>query len=172
MEVVINQPAGLGDILFIEPIYRHFKNEGYDVTAPVNSDLLWIQPYIPYVNFVDRKKYPYNSEVVQQKEDGKMHTPLRFANPLYRGFTDLHYGDDRKNWMRDKYLYLGLDENLWRTMQFERNFEKEADLWNIINPAEKYNLVNRNFGGSFEKINIKVNNDLPVIEMRKVEGFT
>lgn len=172
MEVVINQPAGLGDILFIEPIYRHFHNEGYEVIAPVNNDLLWIQDYIPYVKFVDRNKFPYNSEAATQKDDGRKHIPLRFANPLYRGFADLHYGDDRKNWMRDKYLYLGLNENLFITMNFEMNKEKQERLFNLLNIEWGYNLVNPHFGGSFEKVNIKVNNDLPVIEMRKIEGFT
>jgi len=173
MEVVINQPAGLGDILFIEPIYRHFHNQGNQVIAPVNKDLLWVQEYIPYVKFVDRKKFDYNSETVQQKEDGRLHVPLRFANPLYRGFADLHYGDDRKNWMRDKYLMLGLDENLFRTMKFERNLIKESDLMHLVHPQTnpKYNLVNPYFGGSFEKINIKVDNNLPTIEMRKIEGY-
>lgn len=175
-EVVFNQPAGLGDLLFIEPIYRHYHNQGYQVIAPVNVDLLWIQDYIPYVKFVDRKKFDYNSEVVKQKEDGRLHIPLRFSNSLFRGFADLHYGDDRKNWMRDKYLYLGLDENLWRTMQFERNTIKEKALFFYLDmhPAApmRYNLVNKHFGGSFESVNIKVNNDLPIIYMEKIANYT
>lgn len=170
-EVVINQPAGLGDILFIEPIYRHFKNQGYDVIAPVNKDLLWIQPYIPYVQFVDRKKFDYNSETVEQKDDGRLHIPLRFANPLYRGFKDLHYGDDRKNWMRDKYLYLGLDEDLWRTMEFEMG-NKCKNLYEELNLPKYYNLVNQYFGGSFEKVNIRVDNNLPTIYLRKLYNYT
>lgn len=171
-ELVINQPAGLGDILFIEPIYRHFHEQGHKVIAPVNSDLLWIQEYIPYVKFVDRKTFPYNSETVEQKEDSRKYVPLRFANPLYRGFSDLHYGDDRKNWMRDKYLYLGLDENLWRTMQFKRNNEKESNLMALVNPPQRYNFVNPYFGGSFEKVNIKTNNELPNIYLAKHDDYT
>lgn len=175
-ECVINQFFELGDILFIEPIYRHYHNQGYTVVAPVNKEYLWIQEYIPYVQFKDKASYPYNYEVVEQPEDGRLHLPLRFAHPLYRGY-DLHYGDDRANWMRDKYLYLGLDEDLWRTMKLQRNTERESKLFdhlgvNVDTVLRGYNFVNPHFGGSFERVNITIPNDLPVVEMRKVEGFT
>ena len=169
-EVVISQHFGLGDILFIEPIYRHYHNQGYRVTAPIMKEYLWIQEYIPYVSFVDCNKYPYDKESPTQRNDGKLHVPLRFAHPLLRGY-DLHYGDDRKFWMPDKYTYLGLPVELWKTLSFKRNYDRENKLIDLLNLPEKFIFVNNNFGGSFERINISANH-LPVVEMRKIEGFT
>lgn len=172
MEVVINQFAGLGDILFIEPIYRWWHGLGYSVIAPVNPDILWVQEYIPYVKFVDKNGFDYNPEVVEQKKDGRLHVPLRFANPLYRGFDDLHYGDDRKNWMGDKYLYLGLEVDMWRTMNFERNLGNEYALYDKLGITGPYNLVNEHFGGSFERVEIKPDNGLQDVYLRKIDNFS
>lgn len=170
-ECVINQFFGLGDIMFIEPIYRHFHNQGYDVVAPINPEYLWMQEYIPYVQFKDKTVYPYSYETVEQAEDGRLHIPLRFAHPLLRGY-DLHYGDDRKNWMGDKYLYLGLDKDLWRTMKFERNGARENKLMELLDVPQKYNFVNEYFGGSLERVEISPENNLPNIHLKKVEGYT
>lgn len=172
MIVVINQFFGLGDILFIEPIYRHYHNRGFKVVAPVNKDHLWIAEYIPYVEFVDVNTYPYDRESPIQKEDGKMHVPLRFAHPLLRNYA-LHYGDDRAHWMPDKYEYLGLPVELWRTLSFKRNHEREQSLFDFLGlQGRKYNFVNENFGGSFERVTIQTKNDLEPVHLRKIEGFT
>lgn len=171
MNVIINQFFGLGDILFIEPIYRHYHNRGFTVIAPILPEYLWIQEYIPYVQFKDKNVFRYRYEEVDQPKDGNMHVPLRFAHPLLRGY-DLHYGDDRKHWMPDKYEYLGLPVELWKTLSFNRNLDREKRLVNLLNLPEKFNFVNNTYGGSFEKISITVPDDLPVIELRKIDGFT
>lgn len=179
MTVVINQFFGLGDILFIEPIYRHYHNRGFKVVAPVNPEHLWIAEYIPYVEFVDVNTYPFDKESPTQKEDGKMHVPLRFAHPLLRGY-ELHYGDDRAHWMPDKYEYLGLPVELWKTLSFKRNHEREKQLFDLIMGENKnieimdvgYNFVNDNFGGSFERVTINTKDSKPCVHMRKIEGFT
>lgn len=171
MTVVINQFFGLGDILFIEPIYRHYHNRGFKVVAPVNPEHLWIQEYIPYVEFVDVNTYPYDKESPIQKEDGKMHIALRFAHPLLRGY-DLHYGDDRAHWMPDKYEYLGLPVDLWRTLSFKRNFERENELFDLLQlDGRKYNFINEYFGGSFERVNFNLPK-FPIVGLQKINGFT
>ncbi len=173
-EVVINQGGGgLGDQLFIEPIFRHYHDKGYTVVSPIDYQYLWLQEYIPYVQFKDKSKYGYNCEIVNQPHDGRLHVPTRFSNPLYRGFPDLHYGDDRKNWMRDKYLYLGLDEWKWKEMKWERKMDKEKKLFDSLGLiVNEYNLVNQNWGGSFERIKIVPKNDLPTIHVSKIPGFS
>ena len=164
-KVIINQYRFLGDIIFIEPIFRYFHNKGHQVIVPVDTEYLWLQQYIPYVQFIDKATFPYNYEGVEQANDGNIHLPLRFAHPLYRGYDDLHYGDDRKNWMRDKYLYLGFDEYFWRTIQWERNRINEEMLFILKCRAGKitgpYNLINQHFGGTHEKVEIIPDNDLP-----------
>lgn len=172
MKVIINQFFGLGDILFIEPIYRHFHNEGYEVIAPVNPEHLWIAEYIPYVKFENKNKFDMDYENPVTEYKGIKVIPLRFAHPLLRNY-DLHYGDERKNWMPDKYTYLGLDVELWRTLKFERNEERENKLFDLLDlKGKKYNFVNQNFGGSFEKVKIFPNNDLWNILLDKIDGYT
>lgn len=170
MNVIINQFFGLGDILFIEPIYRHYLNRGFTVVAPILPEYLWIQEYIPYVEFKNKDTFRYRYEQVDQPKDGNMHVPLRFAHPLLRGY-DLHYGDDRAHWMPDKYEYLGLPVELWKTLSFKRNLDREKKLIDLLNLPEKFNFVNNTYGGSFEKISITVP-DFPVVELRKIDGFT
>lgn len=170
-EVVINQFFGLGDIFFIEPIYRYYHEKGYKVVAPVLSEYLWIQEYIPYVEFKDKNTYPYSYETVEQPADGRLHIPLRFAHPLYRDY-ELHYGDDKKNWMGDKYLYLGLDKDKWREMRFERNLGNEYALYDKLGITGPYNFINEYFGGSFEKVEIKPENGLQNVYLRRVDNFT
>lgn len=172
MECVINQFFGLGDVLFIEPIMRHYHNLGYDVVCPILPQYLWIQDYIPYVQFVNKEKYPYNYDSAIQPDDGRLHLPIRFSNPLYRKFDDLHYGGDRKNWMRDKYLFLGLDEWKWTEMKWERKMDKEEKLFRMLAIDDPFNLVNQNWGGSFERTKICPENGLRNIYVNKIEGFT
>jgi hypothetical protein len=103
----------------------------------------------------------------------KVH-PLRFSHPLLRDLPP-HYGDLRQFWMPDKYEYLGLPVELWRTLSFKRNHEREQDLYQLemeIVRGKTYNFINNSFGGSFEKIDIKVDNGLPNIYLSKIEGFT
>lgn len=174
MDVVISQHFGLGDILFIEPIYRHYHNRGFKVVAPINPEYLWIKEYIPYVEFVDVNSYPYNKESVTQKPDGKFHIPLRFAHPLFRGY-ELHYGDDRAHWMSDKYEYLGLPVDLWKTLSFTRNKEREQKLFDLLElNGKKYVFYNCNFGGSFEHVDILYLHDKEFshVTMKPIDGFT
>ena len=170
-QVVILQHFGLGDLFFIEPIYRHYDTLGYQVIAPVDDESIWIKDYIPYVAFKRKSQFKYSYETVEQPNDGRLHVPLRFAHPLYRGY-ELHYGDDKTNWMRDKYLFLGLDEELWRTMKLERKDDKETELFNQLGITGEYNFINEYFGGSFERVEIKPKNGLQNIYLKKVPGFT
>ena len=48
-KVIINQFCGLGDILFIEPIYKYIESLGLKVIAPVQDQNIWIQDHIQYV---------------------------------------------------------------------------------------------------------------------------
>lgn len=177
-QIIINQFAGLGDILFIEPIVRKYFRDGYHVIWPVNDDIYWIKDYITYVEFVKKSNYPMDYEQAHFAYEylGIPVLPVRFSNPIYRGFEP-HYGDDKPNWMLDKYRLLHLDLNLWKTLEFTRNIKKEDELFNLLGLkyGQEYNLVNRNYGGGFNDANISIHNsyDLnPLIELKFIEGYT
>ena len=78
--------------------------------------------------------------------------------------------------MEAKYLLLEADPELWRTISFNRNKEKENQLKQYLNitPDEKFIFVNNNFAGpEFNyKVDIKPQTDLKIIYQEYVEGFT
>ena len=52
MNYIINQPRGIGDIIFIEPILRYLYNNGENkIILPAAPQYTWIAEYIDYVEF-------------------------------------------------------------------------------------------------------------------------
>lgn len=171
-EVIINQFFGLGDILFIEPIYRWFHEQGYKVIAPVEDHYYWIMYYIQYVHFKKKSEFPMDYEYFGYTNmNGAEYIPLRFSTPLLRK-TDPHSGDYKEHFMVDKYRLLGLPEDLWKTLTWTRNPQKEDALFKMLGLKEgdKYNLINENFGGGFQniKIDVKGNN----VYLSNIKDFT
>jgi hypothetical protein len=171
-EVIINQFFGLGDILFIEPIYRWFHEQGYKVIAPVEDHYYWLMYYIQYVHFKKKSEYTMDYENTEMGEiNGALYVPLRFSTPIQRG-THPHSGDYKEHFMLDKYRLLGLPEDLWRTLSWVRNEQKEEALYKFLGLKEntKYNMINNNFGGGFQKVEIEVSGNN--IYLDNIPGFT
>lgn len=171
-EVIINQYFGLGDILFIEPIYKWYHDQGYKVIAPVEDHYYWLMYYIQYVHFKKKSEYPMDYEKVDfDTVNGARYIPLRFSTPIQRG-THPHSGEFKEHFMLDKYRLLGLPEDMWRELKWTRNKEKEDALFKILGLTNKtkYNLINNNFGGGFQKVDINVEGTNVYLE--PIEGFT
>lgn len=176
-QIILLQFSGLGDILFIEPIARKYHNNGYNVIWPINDDLIWIKDYITYVDFKKKSEYPMDYEQCNfaYEYEGIPVLPIRFSNPIYRGFEP-HYGDDKPNWMQDKYRLLNLPLDLWKTLQFTRNIEKENELYTLLGLSEgqEYNLINLNYGGGFQEGDIPVDMSFEAnnVFMKKIGEYT
>ena len=170
---IINQPFGIGDILFSEPIAQYYIDKGYEVIWPVEDSYFWIKDYMPWIHFVPRTSYKIDYEISKFTTiNGAEYIPLRFANPIFRGLEPHDYSD-LKNCMVDKYRLLGLPEDLWRKLKWIRNKEKEDSLFNKLNlEGKRYNLRNINFGASGSKINIIIGNDLENVDMTFIEGYS
>jgi hypothetical protein len=172
MKYVLNQYQGLGDILFCEPIANHFYNNGQnEIIWPVNPEFLWIRDYIKYVNFVDKTTFNINYEdfEIHHLDDETMYIPLRFANPIYRGLSPHDYSDQFHT-MLDKYRFLNLSTNLWKTTKWERNFIKEDELFNKVVKDNNYILVNSNWSnGNFDFSFLDSNKK--IVHMDKIENF-
>lgn len=170
-ECIILQTYGIGDILFSEPIMNHYKNEGYKIHLPVEDEFIWIKDYIDYVNFYKKSEYKFDYEINKFITVNDIEViPLRFSNGIYR--NQFPYFQD-ENCMLDKYRLLNLSENLWRTLKFNRNYNKEIELYNLLNSDNsKYNLVNINFGMNGNKIPININNQYKNINMDIIKGYT
>lgn len=160
----INQPSGLGDIILCEPIARHYHNLGYDVTYWVRDDYIWIQDYIPYINFKKQSDgYIDKDEVIIT--DDYVYLPLfrKFVSP-----RDLYVVT---GWLYDKYTISNLDYSLWKTFTFVRNLEKEESLYEHLQlKDQEYVLVNGN--SAVGRVNIDIKCDYRIVNMDFISGYT
>lgn len=173
---IINQFRGIGDILFLEPLCR-WLYQGYEITFPVEDEYIWIKEYIPYINFVKKSEYFIDYEKFSWGKIGEHeYFPLRFANPLLRGYGPHNYSD-QFNCMKDKYRLFGQDPEAWRELKWVRNTEIENKLFEFLGlNGKEYAFVNE--WSSQGKI--EINEDIlsawswskMVVYQQKVPGFT
>lgn len=186
-KIVVNQYFGLGDILFIEPIYRYLhKDLGLSVIAPIQDGYLWIGHHIKYVEFkgisefnMDYERFDFGllksieGEIIKDTA----YLPLRFSDQIYRNLNP-HDSSASRYWMTDKYSVLGLDPKMWSSISLERDFKKEENLKSIVLKeieGSEYDFCNSFYQNSLN-INLdlekKVERDIPIVSMSKIEGFS
>ena len=61
-KIIVNQTWGLGDILFIEPLYRYLDSLGLKVIAPVQDGYIWLNQHIKYVDFIKSSEFNIDYE--------------------------------------------------------------------------------------------------------------
>ncbi len=143
--VTINQPAGLGDIIWIQPILQMLVDKGFDVIYPVIAHYLpMAKEYLPRegVNYVSLEaEYPFkelfgNPNIVQN--NNQYYLPLTYSH--------LHFPSS--SLMISKYLMTQTPLQDWRRcIPRIRNTEREKKLWSIVNPKnEEFILANKYFG--------------------------
>jgi hypothetical protein len=184
--IVVNQYFGLGDILFIEPIYRYLNDLGLKVIAPIQDQYLWIQDHIGYVDFrgisefdMDYERFDFGILKTLSGEEvpDTAYLPLRFSDQIYRDLRP-HDSSASRYWMTDKYSVLGLSYNLWKNISLDRNLEKEDELKSIVLKdleGSEYDFCNSFYQNTLN-INLdlenKVKKEVPVISMTKIDGYT
>lgn len=173
--VIIMQPFGLGDCIFAQGIAHHYLNGGYKVYWPV------VQQYLHAL----RRAYPkviwlpedlYLSEnlfgdrmLIQMTKHDLLHAlcaPIRWSNT----FEAVPY----REVMKAKYSMYGLDWRTWNQYsKWERDVFKEEELLALTNGATEFNLISQEWGcHKTGTVDIKVNNGLPNIHIRKMEGYS
>jgi hypothetical protein len=183
-KIIVNQTWGLGDILFIEPLYRYLDSLGLKVIAPVQDGYIWLNQHIKYVDFIkssefniDYERFDFGLAVVDGVElIDTAYLPTRFSDQIFRNLRP-HDPSASRYWMTDKYNVLGLSPNTWETIKLERDFKKEKKLKEmILSEIEgEYDFCNSFYQNSLN-INLNLENmvkrELPVVSMRMVEGFS
>jgi hypothetical protein len=78
--------------------------------------------------------------------------------------------------MHAKYKLLNADLEIWRSLSFSRNLEKENELKQIfkIDPAEEIIYINNHFAGPEYNytLDINLNTSKRIIKQEYVDGFT
>ena len=183
-KVIINQFYGIGDVLFIEPILKWLNDMGLKVILPIQDQNIWIQENITYVDFVkksefniDYERFDYGLAVVdgQIKED-TLYLPTRFSEQIYQNRNSDDY-DISRTCMTDKYRVLGLNTDMWKSLKFTRNYEKEQNLKNIIlgDVEGEYDFCNIFYGGidpGSNDISSKIKEERPLINLSVVHGYS
>jgi len=146
---------------------------GYEIIWPLRDDILWLGDYIKGITFCSRSDNFPGKEYYGQ--DSVIITP----NFVYLGIMRPHLwgiGDDRI--MSSKYHVMNMNCLDWRDgLTFDRNLDKEDDLYyNVLGLKDDSefvfinNLYNTDIRDS--KLLSPENYDLPVVELKILEGFT
>jgi hypothetical protein len=162
--IIIMQPFGIGDILFISPIISKLD---YDVIWPVNDEYIWIKDYLvlPNTTFIEMSKYR-NEPIYSLVEKIDF---LNAENILRSMGINL-------DCMSAKYHYVSEDISEWKTLKWNRNYDKENELYEKLGlkEDEEYTLVNCNFASPElkYKISINPNDNNKIVYMDYIDGFT
>lgn len=140
---------------------------GYKVIFPVEKHLVsgFSEAY-PNVSFVPKEfvNIDWNSKLDYEK-DGVRYLPIRFAEQILK----LPY----KDVMKAKYMLYGFDWHDWRNTMPIIDCVKTTELMHLLNVPTEYNLVSKFFGTNSQyKADIKIDNDLPVVEMTTIKGYS
>ena len=48
---IIKQPAGVGDVFFLQKIASIYRGKGHEIIWPLRDDIFWISQYIPEISW-------------------------------------------------------------------------------------------------------------------------
>jgi hypothetical protein len=159
-KIILNQPAGLGDILFCLKIGKKFYDMGNEVLWPVVKSYLFLNDYLETpIKFI-------STEIELNYQNYNV-IPLETADRVF----------PNKKIMESKYHMTNIDYNDWSSyFKIKRNKEKEDLLYyNILGlkDNEEYILVSKNYGThpNYSKYPIVVNTEKKIVELDFYENF-
>jgi len=167
---LINQPAGLGDILLCQKIASHYTKMGYDVVWPVVKFYDYISEYIKndgVTFYIEDEDFPHKQEFLENQiqitqTDNFVYLPLQHADKIRI---------DSKTFLYAKYDFCELEPDNWlEYFELVRNKEREQKLIEHfeIDINEPYNVVNKTFAtppNTITNSSIVPKNDYKTINM-------
>ena len=171
---IIKQPAGVGDVFFLQKIAHTYRQKGHEIIWPLRDDIVWIADYIPDITWCKLSEW-------SQGPYGKLFDYAGFAETeefiyIDASTADRTFNTDPTRIMSAKFGLAGLDHKDWaKYFKFNRNREKERELYHdILGIKEDYVYVNDITHTDLRKTSslAKAKYDYPVIENQIVDGFT
>ncbi len=171
---LINQPAGIGDVFFLQKVCHFYISKGYVVYYPLLPELMFIKNYIKVENlnfvsinddFPQKKFFTKNSPIFTEE---LVFLPLRIADLYFPNISC----------MEAKYKMVNINFDDWdKYFSFERNIESENSLYyDILNlkDDEKYFLVSNKWGTppNTNYKDIFFDNSMKIVNIDLIEGFT
>jgi len=163
---LFNQPAGLGDIMFIMAIAQKYHEEGHTIIWPTAVHYHNHQKNFPEVKFIPQDQFffynHYDEKHFIYEDDKYKSFPFRWADVMLNNGKSV-----LSTCMRDKYTIVDLPMEMWRTFKITRDYEKEDQLYKSLglDENEEFNVINENQTRIFQKTIINVDNGLKNIYM-------
>lgn len=191
----VSQPFGIGDLLFIQKIIRHYADAGYRVVVPIIDSLAWMRYYLlPY----EGVEYP-----IVNRRHGQWFGDFKFAdifielykkalfetdNPLFDSLVVYNGGDEdagfyflpisesyvhlKDKLMPAKYNFVKLGFADWVDhVHLKRRPLVERELYYDVlglKDGARYTLVNEQSSRSQVSLSVPGN----VVSLRVLDGFT
>ena len=164
--IIINQPTGLGDILFTVPIARHFIEQGEKVVYPYDPIFGNIEKHFPDIQFIPKQflNIDYNRRT-EIEVGGVRIIPMRWSNGN---------GEVTPGTMRSKYSLVDLPMDLWRSLTWVEDKPKQKELSKLLKLPKQYILLNRTWHHTNRFCDLFIHNPkkLPIVKMEVLPGFT
>lgn len=173
---LINQDAGLGDILLCQKIAHSFKNKGYKIIWPVINEYSYVKEYLKdfefpahnedyeYKNFYAQNAHPWSPTFINFSEDNLL--------------VNLNGRTGSNGVLIAKFTETDIDWTDWYNYVFiTRNENKENHLfYNLLklNDNEPYAFVNDTYGSppQSKKKEIDVKTSLKKVYSQTFENIT
>jgi len=173
---IIKQPAGVGDVFFLQKIAHVYLEKGHEIIWPLRDDIIWIADYIPNIRWFKLSEWsqgPYrqlfNYSGFSETEE------FIYIDP---STADRTFNTDPTRIMSAKFGLAGLDHTDWgKYFKFDRKIEKENELY--------YDVLGLKDDSEYSYVNDIVHTDIrktgrlssreyeyPVVENRIIDGFT
>ena len=159
--VLINQPAGLGDIFYLQKAAKLLEFNDYKIIWPVIKEFEYVKDYLKYKNitFVNKEHDFLFKDLYEQN---------------HKQITEHAVGDDTvlvlplvHSLPKNKYSSLNLTDKDWQThFSFERNHEREQQLKEKygIKDGEEFIFINNIFASPPDMIT----RDIPISTDKKI----
>jgi len=169
---LINQPAGLGDIFFLQKFVDKKILEGFEVVYPTLPSLIYVRDYIKKSNlnfFSTDEDFPYkgmfNHNVIIKNENFEYY-PFNIADRYLDGSC-----------MEAKYSFVGEEFSNWQEhFTWNRNPEKENNLFYDVlglNDGEEYSLVSNVWGTppTNNYRDVPTSGKYKIVQVQMLDGF-
>ena len=145
----------------------------YQVIWPLRPDIHWIKDYIKDIYFPTTEDDFLGKDIYERGAGAVIEENGAFISTAT---ADMTHNDGKI--MSSKYSMLGLDYSDWKEyFKFERNFDKEDDLYyNVLGLKDdsEFVFINNLYNTDIRDSGLlsPENYDLPVVELKILEGFT
>lgn len=142
----IIQPGKIGDIVICLPIAKWYHNLGYEIIWPIDNNIIQnFIDYIPYVNFIPATFDCNLARSICHRENCNTIIDVSFTIPNANNFNTHNYLNQYSVEF-DEYKYMIANvpfEEKWN-LQFNRNKEREHELFKKVVKQEEYVVVQWN----------------------------